>query len=170
MGLNATAMNFSKDQYQIISGIIQDSKDLELSTLDEESLDYLDDFISERLHSTDLSEDYVGEDKFNFTKEHIIKTLRMEEDPNIEDESIDEEEEQQLDAEEEYVEEYEEEDAEEEEESEEDEEETPESILFDFIQEIHEELKANPDTDEDYLLTRITQGIKTKGLEVSMRE
>ena len=45
--------------------------------------------------------------------------------------------------------------------------ESPEVIHFDFISEVINEVKANPDTDTDYLLVRIRNGLKTKGIQVN---
>jgi hypothetical protein len=53
----------------------------------------------------------------------------------------------------------------EEEEEEEEEEETPLTLLFDFMMEIHQEAKANPEADEEYLKKRLQMGLTTRGIE-----
>jgi len=54
---------------------------------------------------------------------------------------------------------------------EEEEEQTAESILYEFITELGEEMKANEEEpDEDYLLARIARGLKARKLEVQMLE
>ena len=68
--------------------------------------------------------------------------------------------------EEEYEDEYEEEEEEEEEGDE-----SPEDVHFSLISEILEEVQACPDdTDEDYLMIRIRNGLRRNNLEINFIE
>ncbi len=111
------------------------------------TFEYVEEMLTEELSATDLHYDKIGEEEFQRIFEFGLKALTGE-DQIDEDEMIFQEDE-------------------EDEEIEDEEEENPEDIHFALISEIIEEIKANPDTDEEYLEVRIRNGLKTRGLELN---
>ena len=118
--------------------------------------DYIENLLTDELAETELHYDTVGEDEFQRLFEFGITALS---ESNGE---IEEAQETILEAAAE-----EEEDVEEEEEEEESEEDA-DTLHFDFISEIIEEVKANPETDLDYIQVRIKNGLKTRNIEISI--
>ncbi|MDH5581688.1 MAG: hypothetical protein OEY33_07260 [Bdellovibrionales bacterium] len=125
--------------------------------------DYVENLFTDELTKTDLHYDMVGDEEFQRLLDFGIKALDGMS-PEVEDamEKV-----EMQDTEEEY----EEEEDYEEEELEEDGDENPEDIHFEFITEIIEEVRANPeDTDDDYLMVRIKNGLRMKNLEINFIE
>lgn len=120
--------------------------------------DYVENLFTDELTKTDLHYDMVGDEEFQRLLDFGIKALdgttpEVEKSMKKVDVKASEEE-------------YEEDEEYEEEEEEGDE--SPEDIHFDFISEIIEEARANPDdTDEDYLMVRVKNGLKMKNLEIN---
>ncbi|MCB9060495.1 MAG: hypothetical protein H6622_03115 [Halobacteriovoraceae bacterium] len=154
--------------------IVEYSKDEQDFILKEDgspaSYDLIERLLTEELENTELDYNIIGEREFqrifdlgykaldgsNPLVENALKRMRkitLEEE--IEDEIDDE---------------YEEYDDETEEEEMDDSSESAEDILFEFINEILEEIKLNPDTDEDYLLIRFKNGLRTRSINVSIDE
>lgn len=130
--------------------------------------DYIENLLTDELAETELHYDTVGEDEFQRLFEFGITALSEsngeieEAQETILEAAAEEEEDVEYEDVEEEEEEYEEE--EEEEESEED----ADTLHFDFISEIIEEVKANPETDLDYIQVRIKNGLKTRNIEISI--
>ena len=130
--------------------------------------DYIENLLTDELAETEFHYDNIGEDEFQRLFEFGITALsdsnsEIEEATKVNFDGAAQNEEE----EEEEVEEYEEEDESEEYEEEESEE-NAESLHFDFISEIIEEVKANPETDTDYIEVRIKNGLKTRGIEITL--
>lgn len=134
--------------------------------------DYVENCLTEAMAETELHYDEIGDEEFQRLLEFGLKVL---DGTNQDfDEFIEDEEKMSNDfkhkAASEEIEEEEEYEDEEEYEEEEEMDESPETLHFEFINEIIEEMKANPDTDDEYLATRIRNGLRTKKISVNYLE
>ena len=134
------------------------------------SYDLIERLLTEELENTELDYNVIGEREFQRIFDLGYKALDGS-NPLVENalkrmgkSILDEESEDEINDE------YEEYDDEIDEEEADDSDESPEAILFDFVNEIIEEIKLNPDTDEEYLEVRFRNGLKTRSIEVSISE
>lgn len=125
--------------------------------------DYVENLFTEELSKTDLHYDVIGDEEFQRLLDFGIKALDgMSPEAEKAMGKIEAQEQEEL------FDEEEEEDYEEDEDEEEEGDETPEDIHFSLISEIIEEVKAYPeDTDDDYLMVRIRNGLRRNNIEIN---